>query len=269
LGPYTIEAELGSGGMGTVYRAQGPDGVVALKVLHPHLLASAEARERFRREAEIGRRVVHANVVRALDLGSVVVHGVTHHYLVMEHVEGQTLRALLAELGRVPEELCRHVGRAVARGLAAIHAAGVAHRDLKPANVLITADHVVKVMDLGVARLLDEAIRLTQTGAFLGSVMYAAPEQLRGVPSGPAADFYSLGLVLFELATGRHPFAAVSVFRGGLQGASRDRPGKTPLLPARGRGLDLVARPCARDPAGYATAAAADPRPARDRGLRP
>src|SRR3990172_4169430 len=101
----------------------------------------------------------------------------------MEYVEGQTLRALLDELGTVPEELCRHVGREVAKGLVAIHAAGVVHRDLKPENVLITKDHVVKVMDLGVARLADEAMRLSQSGAFVGSIQYAAPEQVQDAES--------------------------------------------------------------------------------------
>ena len=99
----------------------------------------------------------------------------------MEYVEGQTLRDLLEELERVPEELCRHIGREVAKGLAAIHEAGVVHRDLKPENVLITPDHVVKIMDLGVARLQDEAIRLSQTGAFVGSPRV---RRARAVPVG-------------------------------------------------------------------------------------
>ena len=158
LGGYSIQSELGSGGMGKVYLAHDREPRlpavapqerrrVALKILHPHLLDSPEAVERFKREAEVGQRVQHGNVVRTLDVGSAVAEGVTHHYLVMEYVEGQTLRGLLAELGRVPEELCRHIGREVAKGLEAIHAAGAVHRDLKPENVLITEDHIVKVMD--------------------------------------------------------------------------------------------------------------------------
>src|SRR6185295_5468949 len=126
--------------------------------------------------------------------------------LVMEYVEGRTLRGLLDEIGRAPEELCRHVGREVAEGLAAIHAAGVVHRDLKPENVLVTKDHAVKVMDLGIARLADEALRLSQTGAFVGSVRYAAPEQFRGGDVDGRADLHALGVVLYELATARHPF---------------------------------------------------------------
>ena len=195
--------------MGRVFLAQN-GGPVALKVLHPHLIESEEARERFAREADIGRRIVHGNVVRTLDFGSAVVDGVAQHYLVMEYVEGQTLRALLEELGQVPEELCRHIARETAKGLAAIHALEVVHRDIKPENVLITKDHVVKVMDLGVARLMDEAIRLSHTGAFLGSALYAAPELFAGGEPDRRADFYALGLVLYELATGRHPFRSDS-----------------------------------------------------------
>jgi len=152
LGPYRVEHELGSGGMGTVYAATGDDGRVALKVVHPHLIGDDGFAERFRREARIGQAVGHRNVVRTLDCAT----DGERLFLVMEYVEGQTLRELLDELGALPEELCRHVGREVCRGLGAIHAAGAVHRDLKPENVLITPDHEVKVMDLGVARLVDE-----------------------------------------------------------------------------------------------------------------
>jgi tetratricopeptide (TPR) repeat protein len=195
--------------MGTVYRAENvADGAaVALKVIHPHLLSSPGYFKRFLREAEVGRRLQHDNVVRTLDADALQVDGAMLHYLVMEYVEGQDLRALQEDLGRVPEELCRHIGREIAAALEAIHAAGVVHRDLKPANVLITADHVVKVMDLGVAHLADELLRLSRTGEFLGSVLYAAPEQWQvDGPFDGRADLFALGIVLYELATGRHPF---------------------------------------------------------------
>jgi tetratricopeptide (TPR) repeat protein len=200
---------------------------VALKVVHPHLLDTPGFFKRFLREGEIGKSVVHENVVRTYDCDAVR----ENHFLVMEYVEGQTLRALLKELERVPEELCRHIGREVAKGLAAIHAAGVVHRDMKPENVLITKEHVVKVMDLGVARLNDEALRLSQTGAFVGSIHYAAPEQF-GLPSAAGAqeatprspvrakggdhidgraDLHALGLVLYEMACGVNPYFADTI----------------------------------------------------------
>ena len=216
IGPYSIVSELGSGGMGKVYLAEVAghvpgldDGArVALKVIHPHLLETPGFFKRFLREAEIGKSVEQDNVVRCFDCDAIRQAGEDCHFLVMEYVEGQTLRGLLNELERVPEELCRHIGREIAKGLAAIHEAGVIHRDLKPENVLITEDHVVKVMDLGVARLQDEVVRLAQTGAFVGSLEYACPEQFRsgGEEVDARSDLHALGVMLYELATGQHPY---------------------------------------------------------------
>jgi len=202
--------------MGTVYLAEvtGPaPGLssgdrVAVKVLHPHLLADQDSVTRFLREAEVGRAVCHGNVVRTLDAGSAPFKGADVHFLVMEYVEGQTLRGLADELSPIPEDLCRHVGREIAKGLSAIHAAGAIHRDLKPENVLITRDHAVKIMDLGVARLSGEAFRLSLSGVFVGSALYAAPEQFAEDGHGldGRADLYALGVLLYELAAGRHPY---------------------------------------------------------------
>jgi serine/threonine protein kinase/predicted ATPase len=217
LGAYRLTSLLGSGGMGSVYLAtpesseRPPDAParVAVKVVHPQFLARAGSAERFRREAELGRRVRHPNVVRTLDAGDADCGGSRRHYLVMEHVDGRTLRDLADELGgRVPEQLCRHIGREIAQGLAALHAAGAVHRDLKPENVIIMPSHDVKVMDLGVAWLADEAVRLSQTGAFVGSLLYGAPEQLHAGQVDGRADLHALGLLLHELAAGEHPFAA-------------------------------------------------------------
>jgi serine/threonine protein kinase/tetratricopeptide (TPR) repeat protein len=234
IGPYRLDAELGAGGMGTVYLATlvvpalglGAGARVAVKVLHAHLVSRPEFRDRFLREAAIGARVRHENVAATLGSESVLVDGARVDLLAMEYVEGRTLRALLDDLGHVPEGLCRHIGHEVGRALAAIHGEGAVHRDLKPENVLITPDHVVKVMDLGVARLVDEATRISETGAFVGSLPYAAPEQL-GSPGRPVqcsssaegrkvdvdarADLHALGLTLYELATGVHPFDADDV----------------------------------------------------------
>jgi tetratricopeptide (TPR) repeat protein len=214
LGPYRLDRELGAGGMGTVWLAtviEDAAGVkagakVAIKIVHPHLLERAGFFKRFMREAEIGRTVRHEAVVRTFDVDALSVDGKQIHFMVMEYVEGKTLRALLDELKTVPETLLREIARQVAAGLAAIHTAGIVHRDLKPENVLITPDHVVKVMDLGVARLMEESVALTREGSFAGSLLYAAPEQFGGKPVGPAVDLYSVGVMLYELASGENPF---------------------------------------------------------------
>lgn len=234
IGPYRVLGDLGRGGMGKVYlaevtgKAPGLDvGCrVALKVIHPHLLETPGFFKRFLREAEIGKSVEQDNVVRCFDCDSLVVKGTRYDFLVMEYVEGQTLRGLLEELGTVPEELCRHVGRELAKGLQAIHEAGVIHRDLKPENVLITEEHVVKVMDLGVAHLQDEVIRLSQTGVFVGSLEYASPEQFRsdGHDVDARSDLHALGVVLYELSTGQHPYRmddAHTTLRNVIEGEAR------------------------------------------------
>jgi tetratricopeptide (TPR) repeat protein len=214
LGLYTIDRELGAGGMGKVYAATVAERApgleigerVALKVVHPHLLETQGFFMRFMREAQLGASIRHQNVVRTHHCDQVFDGGKPHAFLVMEYVEGQNLRALLNELEKVPEELCRHIGHEVAKGLAAVHAAGVVHRDLKPENVLITKDQVVKVMDLGIAQLADEQMRLSHSGAFVGSVEYAAPEQFGEDGVDHRCDLHALGLVLYELACGQHPY---------------------------------------------------------------
>ncbi len=204
FGPYRLEREIGRGGMGTVYEAidTRTSARVALKALHPYLLGSATLRERFAREARLGKQVSHRNVVRTLEYESVD----GYDLLVMEYVEGRTLRALADEWRTVPEGFLREIARQAASGLSAIHEAGIVHRDLKPENILVTDDRRVRIMDLGVAKIHDASVALTIEGQFLGSLPYAAPEQCEGREVGPAADLYSLGVVLYELATGENPF---------------------------------------------------------------
>ncbi len=204
IGPYRVLEELGRGAMGTVYRAEGEDGDVAIKVLHPQLIQESDHYlARFRREAEMGLDLRHENVVRTFEIDSFQHRGAPHHYLVLEYVEGQDLRELLREIGTIPEELCWHIGREIGKALGAIHQAGAVHRDVKPENIMITPDHEVKLMDLGTAGLMDQAVSQALTGGFLGTALYAAPEQILGEDLDRRADWYALGLVLFELATGR------------------------------------------------------------------
>jgi len=145
-------------------------------------------------------------VVRTLDVDATMVDDKQVNYMVMEYVEGKSLRELIHDLTTVPETLLREVALQMAAGVAAIHSSGIVHRDLKPENVLITGDHRIRIMDLGVAKLQEASVALTKEGQFAGSFLYAAPEQFGGAPVGPAADLYSLGVVLYELATGQNPF---------------------------------------------------------------
>ena len=214
IGAYQIESQLGSGGMGTVWLATAVRDTppvkagtkVAIKIIHPHLLARPDTRERFLREAEVGGRVEHENVVRTLAVGAEETEDGPVEFLVMEYVEGRTLADLIDDLGTVPEALILEIAAQTAAGLQAIHESGVVHRDLKPENVLVTSDHVVRIMDLGVARLLDGDANITAQGEFTGSLRYAAPEQFRDEPVGPQVDLYALGILFHELATGENPF---------------------------------------------------------------
>ncbi len=186
---------------------------VALKVLHPDLVRDLDVFERFVSEAAIGRRIRHENVVRTLDagmdFGDTFAGGGDLVYLAMEYVVGRTLAAQRRDLGKLAESACRRIAREVARGLQGIHERGVVHGDLKPENILVTRDDVVKVMDLGLARLRGMSMRSTGAGRFEGTFLYAAPEQFsEGTRAIDArADLYALGVSLHELLTGVHPFA--------------------------------------------------------------
>ncbi len=208
IGPYTVVRELGRGGMGRVYEVHGSEARrLALKVVHPHLLDRPGFLARFLREVETGLRIDHPGVVTTIESGVAEYEGQEVPYLVLEYVEGSSLRSVLDETGGVSERLAREIGIAVADALAAIHAAGIVHRDVKPENVVIAPDETVKVMDLGVALVQEEALRLTQTGEFVGSLLYASPEQLRSGRVDARSDLYALGLLLQELLVGRHPEA--------------------------------------------------------------
>lgn len=214
---YRLLAPLGRGGMGTVYRARDAStgARVALKVIHPELVAAAADRARYRAEAELGARVDDPRVVRILGYGewSVLEAGTPRPtvYLVMELVPGRSLRQCLGAWGRLPVGPACGVLRDLALALHAVHRADVVHRDLKPENVMVLPGGGLKLMDFGAARTLT-ASTLTQGAAVLGTLAYAAPEQLRGSPPTPMADVYSLGVMAFELLTGSVPFTADNPF---------------------------------------------------------
>jgi serine/threonine protein kinase len=209
LAHYQIIAPLGAGGMGEVYRARDVrlDRDVAIKVLPERLASSPEARARFEREAKVLAALSHPNLVAIFDVGAEQ----DVCFAVMEFLAGETLVDVLAHgglpLGRVLE-----IGAAVAEGLAAAHAQGIVHRDLKPENIFFTSRGLVKILDFGLARLTNPeplavtVDHVTEVGQIMGTVGYMSPEQANGEIPDARGDIFSLGCVLYEMATGRRAF---------------------------------------------------------------
>jgi serine/threonine-protein kinase len=202
-GRYAVVERIASGGMGEVFRAR--DTVlardVAIKVLHRSLAGDQAFVDRFRTEARAAAGLSHSNIVAVFDWGSV--DGI--YYMVMEYVRGQGLRALLNREGRLEAAQTAEIVRQTLLALEHAHGQGIVHRDIKPENVLVTTDGLVKVADFGLARAYADG-RQTQAGTVTGTVQYLAPEQIRGEPADPRSDLYSLGIVSYELLTGKLPF---------------------------------------------------------------
>src|SRR5688572_2351908 len=200
---YRIVGLLGKGGMGEVYRADDLklSQPVALKFLPDNYLSDGAALARFHREVRVARQVSHKNVCRVHDIGEID----GRHYLSMEFIKGEELSSLLRRIGRLPTDKAVQIARQICAGLSAAHDIGILHRDLKPANILIDADGNARITDFGIAGLAEE-IREDEMAA--GTPAYMAPEQLDGKPPTVRSDIYSLGLVLYELFTGKRAYAA-------------------------------------------------------------
>jgi hypothetical protein len=207
FGGYLLVELLGRGGMAHVYRARRGSEEMALKRPLVSFLEEPEFRERFLREAEIGRTLHHPNIIRVFERGDV--SGVP--YLTMELVRGETLHARVQRLGALPPRQAAELACQVAEALDYAHLKGVVHRDLKPSNIMIPAEGALKVMDYGIARAR-RFEGLTATGAFLGTPEYVAPETAEGRGSDPRSDLYSLGVVLYEMLTARRPFVGDSPY---------------------------------------------------------
>jgi len=199
---YTIVEEIGAGGMGQVYKAldRKLGKPVALKLIRPHVAARAGAPQRFRRELALAREVTHPNVCRVHDLGEI--DGVL--YISMEYVEGQTLDRLVHSVGHLSPRQAITLGRQICAGLEAVHERSIVHRDLKPGNIMIGRNGQALVMDFGMAYQHGDQ-RLTDAGVVLGTMAYLSPEQARGQPTDPRSDVYAVGLMLYEMVTGRRP----------------------------------------------------------------
>jgi serine/threonine protein kinase len=210
VGRYRIEGRLGVGGMSTVALAfdQRLERYVAIKLLAEHLADDPTFVSRFRREALAAARLVHPNIVQVFDFG--LDEHQHQHFIVMEHVPGHSCAELLRDHGRMEVEQAVDVVTQACRGLDYAHRNGVVHRDVKPGNLLVSDSDVVKLADFGIARAADQS-SITQVGSVLGTAAYLAPEQARGEEAGPRADIYSLGVVTYQLLTGRLPYEANSL----------------------------------------------------------
>src|SRR5579864_1145195 len=214
VGPYEIESPLGAGGMGEVYRARDPrlSRYVAIKVLPAYLSNDSDRLRRFEQEGRATGLLNHPNVLAIYDLGN-------HNgapYIVSELLEGETLRARLAG-GPLPPRKAIEYGTQVAHGLAAAHEKGIIHRDLKPENLFLTSDGRVKILDFGLAKLVEAERRAmtgnsatlpsrTVPGIVMGTVGYMSPEQVRGLDTHARADIFSFGAILYEMLSGRRAF---------------------------------------------------------------
>ncbi|UUU23507.1 protein kinase domain-containing protein [Streptomyces sp. DSM 40750] len=216
-GRYQLRDLLGEGGMASVHLAYDSvlDRQVAVKTLHTELGREQAFRERFRREAQAVAKLTHTNIVSVFDTGEDEMDGMTTPYIVMEYIEGKPLGSVLdadvTQLGAMPADKALKITADVLAALEISHEMGLVHRDIKPGNVMMTKRNVVKVMDFGIARAMQSGVTsMTQTGMVVGTPQYLSPEQALGRGVDARSDLYSVGIMLFQLTTGRLPFEADS-----------------------------------------------------------
>ncbi|KAB2344740.1 Stk1 family PASTA domain-containing Ser/Thr kinase [Actinomadura rudentiformis] len=212
-GRYELDGVIGRGGMAEVYRARDLrlDRVVAVKTLRSDLARDPTFQARFRREAQSAASLNHPSVIAVYDTGEDTIGDTSIPYIVMEYVDGSTLRDLLRENRALMPEKALEITDGILRALDYSHRGQIVHRDIKPANVMLTRNHEVKVMDFGIARAMhDAASTMTQTAQVIGTAQYLSPEQARGERVDARSDIYSTGCVLYELLTGQPPFTGDS-----------------------------------------------------------
>ena len=246
IGHYDVLQVLGNGGFGIVFRAFDDvlHRVVAVKVLSPQMAATSPARKRFLREARSSAQVRHENVVQVYEVGEQPLP-----YIAMEFIPGETLQQRLDRTGPIDVVEVVRIGRQIAEGLAAAHATDLIHRDIKPANVLLEGGQLrVKITDFGLARAADDA-SISQSGIIAGTPMYMAPEQARGETLDQRADLFSLGSVLYVMASGRPPFRANNTVAV-LKRVAGDTPRPIrEIIPETPQWLcDIIAKLHAKDP---------------------
>ncbi|ETK34931.1 Stk1 family PASTA domain-containing Ser/Thr kinase [Microbispora sp. ATCC PTA-5024] len=230
-GRYELDGVVGRGGMAEVYRARDIrlDRVVAIKTLRSDLARDHTFQARFRREAQSAASLNHPSIIAVYDTGEDMVDGTPVPYIVMEFVDGRTLRDLLRADRRLLPERAMELVDGILRALDYSHRGGIVHRDIKPANIMLTINGEVKVMDFGIARAMaDSAATMTQTAQVIGTAQYLSPEQARGERVDARSDIYSTGCVLYELLTGQPPFTGDSPVAIAYQHVRED-----PIPPSR------------------------------------
>ncbi len=256
---YEVGEVIGHGGMAEVHIGRdvrlGRD--VAIKLLRRDLARDPAFQTRFRREAQSAASLNSPSIVAVYDTGEGIVDGTTTPYIVMEYVEGRTLRDILAAEGRLLPRRAMEITAAICSALEQAHSAGIVHRDIKPGNVMLTPAGEVKVMDFGIARALTSSTTMTQTAAVVGTAHYLSPEQARGEHVDARSDIYSTGCLLYELLTGAPPFSGESAVAVAYQHVREDPlpPSQVePEVPASADAIVLVAM--AKNPVNrYASAA--------------
>jgi len=240
-GRYEVIEELGAGGMGRVYRVfdKKLDEEVALKFLRPEIGMDKRVVERFRNEIKIARKITHQNVCRTHDLGE---EGKTL-YITMEYVKGEDLKSLVHRTGQLTAGKAVLIARQVAEGLGQAHKLGVVHRDLKPGNIMIDKDGNAKIMDFGIARSLFGG-GVTAEGAIIGTPEYMSPEQVEGKEADQRADIYALGIILFEMVTGRVPFEGETPFSIANKHKTEPPPVPKKIVPQIPEGLNKLILRC-------------------------
>src|SRR5947207_3691058 len=245
---YKLDRRLGVGGMATVQLAFDTrlERYVAVKLLAEHLAQDASFVSRFRREALAAARLVHPNIVQVFDFGFDEPSG--RHFIVMEFVAGRSCAEILRDDGPMPADQVVDVAVQACRGLDHAHRHGVVHRDVKPGNLMVSGDGIVKLADFGIAKATEQS-SITQVGSVLGTAAYLAPEQARGEQGGPAADLYALGVVAYQLISGRLPYEATSLTELALKQQQETPAMLDTLVAAVGPELaDAVAIALALDP---------------------